>query len=455
MLKKFFIYFLVLIVFFPTIFAHADFSDTQNTKYKEAIDYLVENKIVSGFEDGTFRPNQNITRAEMMKIILKPEMDTKFTDENLTTFKDCFDDVKDEWYSPYVCYGKEKNVVKGFEDNTFAPNNNVTFAESVKIALLGLGMEDQLPSIKTGDQWYEPFLNFVSSKYIFSRYELNPDKPINRGQLSEIVYKTILYKDGKLEVPTTLSVGCGKTAPVEDKNRIEVDGAIRDFIFVRPSNYDPNKQYPLVFAFHGRTNSNQDVRGYYKVEEASKGQAFFIYPSGRQPGGVWQDTGDKATNIRDFAFFDALLKFTQDNYCIDTSKVFAVGHSLGAWMTNMIACNRSSIVRAFASVGGGITPSTCSRPIPGLIMHNPKDNLYTFDNGERARDLYIENNQCSLETEPVEPIDLNCVRYKDCQGADLIWCPHTDDTDWRGGFYPHTWPDDAGKYIWDFLSKFE
>jgi len=52
----------------------------------------------------------------------------------------------------------------------------------------------------------------------------------------------------------------------------------------------------------------------------------------------------------------------------------------------------------------------------------------------------------------VGPDGGNCVEYTDCQtDAPVIWCPHSDSLNEQGNYYPHTWPDFAGKTIWDFF----
>lgn len=57
---------------------------------------------------------------------IKSEKNSKKTeDENL--YENCFEDVEDEWFAPYVCYAKEKGWVTGYPDGTFKPENNVKF----------------------------------------------------------------------------------------------------------------------------------------------------------------------------------------------------------------------------------------------------------------------------------------------------------------------------------------
>ena len=109
----------------PSI-AAASFSDVASDhQYYDSIIYLQENEIVIGYPDGTFKPDQGVTRAEMMKIITL----SAFDDEEIGDGEDCFPDVNAEWYARFVCYGQDNDIIKGYPDGSFQPNNNVTIAE--------------------------------------------------------------------------------------------------------------------------------------------------------------------------------------------------------------------------------------------------------------------------------------------------------------------------------------
>lgn len=108
----------------------ATFSDVpQSTESGKAISKLVERKIVDGYEDGTFRPKEYLTRAQAAKIIsnilqVKPTyfMETTFTDVNTT--------------NPYyeaITTVAELSIMSGYEDETFRPNEKLTRSQAAKI----------------------------------------------------------------------------------------------------------------------------------------------------------------------------------------------------------------------------------------------------------------------------------------------------------------------------------
>lgn len=155
---------------------------------------------------------------------------------------------------------------------------------------------------------------------------------------------------------------------------------------------------------------------------------------------------------RDVAVFDQLLKEFSENYCIDLDRVYIVGHSLGSWFTNSLACARGDVIRASGSLGGGTTTLECSGPVAAITMHNPKDDLSPFSDGIKARDLHLKQNACGTATVNYSsPEKAHCVEYTDCtSGAPVVWCPHTEDRSW-GDYYPHGWPRWTGAEIWSFF----
>ncbi len=435
------------------------FSDISGSEYKDSIVFLHERGVVEGYQDGTFKPEAKINRAEILKIILEASLRSLASDEasvseDIGHSLNCFPDVRAEWFAKYVCYAQEQGIVKGYPDGKFKPAQNVNLVEGLK-----MGIESFPVTLgSASDPWYQKYIDFVHDNNIFSRYSVLPQGFMTRGQMAYLIHKLILDKEGTQKftgVHKNLSAGCGKTPPSPAPTSFVVDGLRRHTITVIPSGYSKDKPINLVFAFHGRTNPNTQVRGYYKVEEASKGKAIFIYPAGlpeEGPSRSWSDPGDKASDLRDFKLFDQLLQEFSDSYCIDLDHVYVVGHSLGAWFTNSLSCARGNVLRAIGSVGGGTTINECAGPVAAMIMHNPKDNLAPYSTGLVARDQLLKQDQCGSKTVPVEPLDLNCVAYQGCNPvAPVVWCPHNDSTEWGGAYYPHTWPDHAGSDIWKFF----
>ena len=97
----------------------------------EAIETLYFDGIINGYSDGSFKPENNINRAELMTIITTAT-DADFGGES---YGNCFSDVQDQWFAVYVCYAKAMGWVSGYSDGSYKPAQNVIKAESLKIVL--------------------------------------------------------------------------------------------------------------------------------------------------------------------------------------------------------------------------------------------------------------------------------------------------------------------------------
>ena len=145
------------------------------------------------------------------------------------------------------------------------------------------------------------------------------------------------------------SPGCAKAAAPPPTHFV-VAGTQREAIVVLPSPYQRDRRYPLVVAFHGRTNTNAQARDYFGLEATASPPVIFVYPAGlRDALGqfTWSDPGDQPGALRDFALFDTIVCDLAERFCVDLDAVFVVGHSLGASFANSLACARGRIARYY------------------------------------------------------------------------------------------------------------
>lgn len=124
-----------------TAFA-ADFSDVEATaSYKNAIDTLVALEVVNGYEDGTFKPEAEITRAEVTKMVVAAMGPSYTAAAESSVGASEFADVKGHWAAGYISVGVAQKFINGMGDGTFAPDANVTYAQIVKMLVAALGYE--------------------------------------------------------------------------------------------------------------------------------------------------------------------------------------------------------------------------------------------------------------------------------------------------------------------------
>lgn len=244
------------------------------------------------------------------------------------------------------------------------------------------------------------------------------------------------------------SAGCG--APFNSGVKVvstTAAGLARTYLLSVPDGYDAKTPYPLVFGWHGRLGNGAQFRSYSGVEVASAKKAVFVYPDGLPITAVPTDTGwVLAEGGRDVAFFDALLREQLTRLCIDQRRVYAFGHSYGAYLSNVLGCRRREDLTAIAAFAGGPPAGTCDGPIPAWIAHASDDTVVLITEGQATRDKWADLAGCELtKSSAVSPSP--CVTFAGCKAdAPLHWC--------NPAFGNHNWPTFAGEGIWSFFASF-
>ena len=106
----------------------------------EAIAYMKEKGIMIGYEDGTFKPEKLVTRAEFVKMLIENEMGVaSVSDDILTGFTDV--DEVNHWAKKYIYLGVQKGYLLGMGNGLFMPDATITYEQALKILVCYLGKE--------------------------------------------------------------------------------------------------------------------------------------------------------------------------------------------------------------------------------------------------------------------------------------------------------------------------
>ena len=187
-----------------TAFATVGLSDIAGHKYQTAIEYLYGKKVIGGYPDGTFKPDIQINRAELLKILVGG---AGYTDPDATKYKDCFQDVKTQWYAKYVCFAKEKNWVQGFEGGLFKPEQPARKVEAMKMLLKSEGLPvadkasgNSIYSDVDFSQWFGPYMFMAEAMDIvdIAGAKYGPMDFVTRGEISNNMYRTMLILEQKV-----------------------------------------------------------------------------------------------------------------------------------------------------------------------------------------------------------------------------------------------------------------
>lgn len=135
------------------------FSDVGEGWSKDYIGYLEKFSVVTGYEDGTFRPQNYITRAEMAVMMAKAEgYDISgYMSSDELAYPDV-DEGYSEWAVKAIKYLTDRGIMEGYPDGTFGPNRPITRAETVAtvnrvLADMTVGNIEVLPSDMTEAHW--------------------------------------------------------------------------------------------------------------------------------------------------------------------------------------------------------------------------------------------------------------------------------------------------------------
>lgn len=230
--------------------------DIQYSLNKVAIEYLYNKGIISGYPDKTFRPDNPINRAELLKILVGDRIsEVEHVDEWGTLhpdYQNCFSDVHDEWFAPYVCLAKKKGWIDGYPDGSFQPSQYVNRAEAIKmlVAIEGYPTSNQVDKTPFDDvdtqAWYAPYIHIAFGKGILEldRGDFGVSMDMTRGSISESMYRVAMMQFHNTEkytqtneLPSVEQVRSGVMLPINLMNNqvweIELEVSKERFIKVQ------------------------------------------------------------------------------------------------------------------------------------------------------------------------------------------------------------------------------
>ncbi len=166
-------------------FAYTDV--TAGTKVAEAVGILSNLGIFTGFEDGTFKPNDTVTRAQMAAIICRTlgYEDQAVASTGTTNFNDV---AASHWASGYVNVAQSLQIINGYGDGNFGPEDQVTYEQAIKMIVVALGYE--LDAQAKGG-WSTGYLAVASREGISKGANGVVGSPAARGTIAVLVYNSL------------------------------------------------------------------------------------------------------------------------------------------------------------------------------------------------------------------------------------------------------------------------
>ena len=259
-------------------------ADDISPQYAEAAEVLTGMGIINGYEDDSFKPQQSITRAEVAAMIYRVATgDVEDEKADINAGAKLFPDVdKDDWYAGYVNYCGDAEYIKGYEDDTFRADNDVTGYEVLAMILRAVGYDKNKEF--TGDKWTIKVASTATKLGMLENLDnsVNLAEPASREVVAELIFQAIV--PGVETVHYSPAAGTYReegSSLGEQVFDLAVDYHTND-IWGRPSTtwYQDNTRFDRDF------NEDKDV-AYAVIEE----EALAVYTTAVKECDVYEDTG--------------------------------------------------------------------------------------------------------------------------------------------------------------------
>ena len=172
------------------MFAGAAFTDQADIKVdSDVVDTLVSLGVINGYTDGSFKPNDTVTRAEMAKMIYvlrTGNSDASAYNDDYSTFAD----IKGHWARGYVKYCQSLGIIAGQSATKFAPDQTVTAQEAAKMLLVTLGYDAQKAGL-VGTTWAAKTNALADENGLLEDVNTSFTGPCPRQYAAQLIYNAI------------------------------------------------------------------------------------------------------------------------------------------------------------------------------------------------------------------------------------------------------------------------
>lgn len=215
----------------------ATFSDVQTgTVVGDAVAKLVTYGILSGYPDGTFKPDGEITRAEFAAVIARfNKIDTSLGADAVTGFSDLDNDSSRAWARPYVKAAVDAKIINGFEDGTFRAAEPVTYEQAVKMIICAIGYapiaESELNLLKKTQPatvtWSSGYISAANKNNITKNaISANVTEAATRGTVAVLVSNAVDAPPIKVVTDKNGNVSYEKDSSSDSNKYEEIDGTV-------------------------------------------------------------------------------------------------------------------------------------------------------------------------------------------------------------------------------------
>ena len=165
----------------------AVFPDVAGTSCESAVTVLTGLRVINGYEDGTYRPDRTVSRAEIAKLIVSIMGKTSLATSTTPSFYDMDTAV---WSIPYVEYAVTKGIINGYGDGRYGPSNPVKYNEALKMIVCALGYTTDCSEIASGS-YPDVYVNKANELGITKGLNFDGENGANRGDIAIMLYNAL------------------------------------------------------------------------------------------------------------------------------------------------------------------------------------------------------------------------------------------------------------------------
>ena len=173
-----------------TMFAGAAFTDQADIAVdSDVVDTLVALGVIDGYEDGTFRPDDTVTRAEMAKMIYTVRTgrsDASAYNDDTTSFTD----ITSHWARGYIKYCQSMGIIAGKSVTSFDPDGTVTTQEAAKMLLVTLGYNAERAGLE-GASWGQKTTALADENGLLEDVNCGTTQGMPRQYAAQLIFNAI------------------------------------------------------------------------------------------------------------------------------------------------------------------------------------------------------------------------------------------------------------------------
>ena len=172
-----------------TMFAGAAFTDQADIKATDAVNMLSALGVINGYDDGSYKPDATVTRAEMAKMIFVVR-NNKIDDSAYKNNSTKLTDVNKHWAAGYIKFCESQGIIAGKGNNKFDPDATVTGVEAAKMLLVVSGYDAQKAGL-TGSAWQTNVLKYAGAAGILDGVNSALESGLPRQYAAQMIYNAL------------------------------------------------------------------------------------------------------------------------------------------------------------------------------------------------------------------------------------------------------------------------